>query len=113
VTVTSAKISSVFTDKVSSASTGTSHLQAVQRRHSAAPWQFECQVYMVFQLREAWGVGIDQLWDGIDRSLVRILFRAVNDLLTVAVATGSRSKRLIVAENVGVHFFILGGNSQS
>jgi hypothetical protein len=52
-TVTSAKISSVFTDEVSSASTGTSHLQTVQRRHSAAPWRLECQVYVVLQLRDA------------------------------------------------------------
>jgi hypothetical protein len=47
-TVTSAKISSVFTDEVSSASADTSHLQAVQRRHSAAPWQLEYQVYEAF-----------------------------------------------------------------
>jgi hypothetical protein len=53
VTVTSAKISSVFTDEVSSASTDTSHLQAVQRRHSAAPWHLERQVYVALQLREA------------------------------------------------------------
>jgi hypothetical protein len=50
-TLTSAK-TSVFTDEVSSASTGTSHLQAFQRRHSAAPWHLECQVYVALQLRE-------------------------------------------------------------
>jgi hypothetical protein len=53
VTVTSAKISSVFTDEVSSASTDTSHLQTVQRRHSAAPWHLERRVYVALQLREA------------------------------------------------------------
>jgi hypothetical protein len=55
VTVTSAKISSVFTDEVSSASTDTSHLQTVQRRHSAAPWHLERRVnrYVGLQLREA------------------------------------------------------------
>jgi hypothetical protein len=53
VTVISAKISSVFTDEVSSASTGTSHLQTVQRQHSAAPWHLERQVYVALQLGEA------------------------------------------------------------
>jgi hypothetical protein len=52
-TVTSAKISYEFTDEVSSASTGTSQLRAVQRRHSAVPWHLECQVYVALQLREA------------------------------------------------------------
>jgi hypothetical protein len=42
--------------------------------------------------------------DGIDRSLFRIMFRVVNDLSTVAISTGSRSKRLIVTENVGGTF---------
>jgi hypothetical protein len=41
------------TDEVSSASTDTSHLQAVQIRHSAAPWHLERQVYVALQLREA------------------------------------------------------------
>jgi hypothetical protein len=90
VTVTSAKMSYVFTEQVSSARTNTSHLQIVQKRLSAAPWHLERQVYVV-----------------------RILFRVVNDLSTVAVATGNRSKRLIVAENVRVIFFILGQSSQS
>jgi hypothetical protein len=53
VTVTSAKVPSVFTDEVSSASTDTSHLQAVQERHSAAPWHLDPQVYVALQLREA------------------------------------------------------------
>jgi hypothetical protein len=52
VTVTSAKISSVFTDEVSSASTETSYLQAVQRRHSAAPWDLELLVYVALQLKK-------------------------------------------------------------
>jgi hypothetical protein len=54
-TVTSAKISSVLTDEVSSASTHTSQLQDVQRRHPAAHWHLECQVglYVALQLREA------------------------------------------------------------
>jgi hypothetical protein len=39
-----------------------------------------------------------------NRSLVRILLRVENDLSTVAVPTGSRSKRLIAAENVGYIF---------
>jgi hypothetical protein len=51
-TVTSAKISSIFTDEVSPASTDTPHLQAVQR-HSAASWQFKCRVFVALQLREA------------------------------------------------------------
>jgi hypothetical protein len=53
VTVTSGKISYVFTDEVSSASAGTSHLQAFQRQHSAAPWHLECRVYVALQLKEA------------------------------------------------------------
>jgi hypothetical protein len=53
VTVTSTKMSSVFIDEVSSASTNTTHLQAVQRRHSAAPWHLERQVYVALQLKEA------------------------------------------------------------
>jgi hypothetical protein len=51
-TVTSAKISSVFTDEVSSASTGTSRLQAVLRRHSPAPWHLECQVMWLFNVEK-------------------------------------------------------------
>jgi hypothetical protein len=53
VTVTSAKISSVFTDEISSASTDTSHLQAIQRRRSVASWHLKCQVYVVLQRSEA------------------------------------------------------------
>jgi hypothetical protein len=48
VTVTSAKMSSLFADEVPSASTDTSHLQTVQIRHSAAAWHLERRVYVAF-----------------------------------------------------------------
>jgi hypothetical protein len=48
VTVTAAKMYSVFTNEVSSAGTDTPHSQTVQSRHSAAPWHLERQVSLAF-----------------------------------------------------------------
>jgi hypothetical protein len=105
-TVTSAKISSVFTDEVSSASTDTSHLQAVQRRYSAAPgisnvrymWLFNCEKHEVSELISC--------ESRRHRSLTG-QNSIGNDLSTVAVPTGTAEADVIVAENGGRGYIYL------